>query len=120
MFYYVPGRAWRAVFLGRGAILTSAFRDRFQILRDLQFYAPPVTNTAGVLTNGPSYPANDQEIDINIFIKLKGLATHYKSTSNPATIADISTGALYAAFVCNTTDSGWGFGGAFRLRYEDK
>jgi len=109
-----------------GAATNSAFseinldnRDRFQIVRDLQYYCPPVTNTAGVLTNGPSFPASAKnDSDINEFIKLKGLTTHYKSSSNPTTIADIATGALYAVFVANI-DASWAFQGGFRLRYQD-
>lgn len=96
-------------------------RDRFAIVRDMQLYAPPVTYTAGVLTNGPQFPGNDdQQWDINEFIKLRGLITHYKSSSNPTTIADIATGALYAYFVCNGSDNTWQFTGGFRLRYGDK
>jgi len=94
-------------------------RDRFTIVRDLQLYAPSVTYTAGVLTNGPNYPGVDQQIDINEFIKLKEMGTHFKSSSNPATIADISTGALYAAFVTFTADNTIEFSGGFRLRYFD-
>jgi len=96
-------------------------RDRFVILRDKQFYAPSCTNTAGVLTNGPQFPGNDDgQWDINIFIKLKGLGTHYKSSSNPTTIADISTGAMYMCFVASQSDSCWSANLQYRLRYEDK
>lgn len=95
-------------------------RDRFSIIRDMQLYAPPVTNTAGVLTNGPQFPGNDdQQWDVNEFIKLRGLGTHYKSSSNPCTIADIATGALYCFFVTNLSDNTWQFSGNFRLRYRD-
>ncbi len=95
-------------------------RDRFQIVRDMEYYLPPCTNTAGVLTNGPQFPAqDDQQFDINEFIKLKELTTHFKSTSNPATIADIATGALYACFVSSSQDSTWQASIGFRLRYND-
>lgn len=94
-------------------------RDRFTIVRDMQFYLPPCTNTAGVLTNGPQFPGqDDQQFDINTFIKLKGLACHFKSSSNPTTIADIATGALYACFVGNP-DNTWQASVQFRLRYND-
>lgn len=96
-------------------------RDRFVIVRDLTFYSPSVTNTAGVLTNGPQFPGNDdQQWDMNVFTKLKGLTTHYKSSSNPTTIADIATGALYACFVCSAPDSTWQAFPGFRLRYKDQ
>lgn len=96
-------------------------RDRFAILRDYQLFGPSCTYTAGVLTNGPQYPGSDQQNDVNIFIKLKGLLSHFKSTANPTTIADITTGALYAAFVLGAgVDSSWQFTGGFRLRFEDR
>lgn len=96
-------------------------RARFAIIRDMQFYFPPVTNTAGVLTNGPNFPAyDDQPFDLNVFVKLKGLQTMFKSPNvDPTTIASITTGALYAVFVGNV-DGGWQFSGGFRLRYDDK
>jgi len=95
-------------------------RDRFAILRDASFYFPSVTFTGGVQTNGPAYPGTDDELDVNIFIKLKGLASHYKSSSNPCTIADIATGALYACFVSVNETAKYSFVGSFRLRYDDK
>jgi len=91
-------------------------RDRFTILRDMRWIVPTVT--AGVVT-GISIGVGDPWT-VNTFIKLKGLGTHFKSTSNPATIADISTGALYALFVTETNDSDWVVEADFRLRYDDK
>jgi len=91
-------------------------RDRFSILRDYRWSVPTVT--AGVVSgvsSGVGEPWN-----CNLFLKLKGLGCHFKSTSNPATIADIATGALYAAFVTETNDSDWVIEANFRLRYEDK
>lgn len=95
-------------------------RDRFTVIRDQHWYAPACTNTAGVLTNGPQYPNDDNDHDIDMFIKLKGLQTQYRSSSSPCTIADIASGAMYALFLLNGTDSAWTANLAFRLRYEDK
>lgn len=95
-------------------------RDRWIILRDTEWYIPSCTNTAGVLTNGPQFPGDDDEFDVNLFIPLKGLITHFNSTANPATIANIATGALYAVFVTNATDSTWSIGANYRLRFDDK
>lgn len=95
-------------------------RDRFAILRDYEVYLPPVTNTAGVLTNGPQFDYEGESMAVNIFLKLKGLTTHFKSTSNPTTITDIATGALYACFVNAGSDSTWAATLDFRLRYHDK
>lgn len=94
-------------------------RERFTIIRDKQFFLPSTTNAAGVLTNGPQYPGNDQESDINWFIPLKGLSTIYKSSSNPTTIADISTGALYLVACSVLTNANWQFNLGTRLRYND-
>jgi hypothetical protein len=95
-------------------------RDRFAIIRDMQYYAPSVTNTAGVLTNGPSFPGQDsQQWDVNEFIKLKGLTTHFKSSTAPTAIGDIATGALYCCFVSGI-DSVYTASIGFRLRYGDK
>lgn len=109
-----------------GAVTTSGVseinldnRDRFIVVRDIQWFLPAVTNTAGVLTNGPQYSDDMPHTSINEFIKLKGLGTHYKSSSNPTTIGDIATGALYAAFV-TTSDSAYAVAAQFRMRFEDK
>lgn len=94
-------------------------RDRFAIVRDMQLFIPPCTYAAGVLTNGPNFPSDeDQQWDINTFIRLKEMGTHFKSSTNPTAIADIATGALYACFVSsqdNTVQASVGF----RLRYHD-
>lgn len=96
-------------------------RDRFVILRDKQWYLPPVTNTANVLTNGPTYPAGESENtwEINEFIKMKGLVTHYKSSSNPTTIADINTGAVYLLFIQNQSASTYQARVGIRVRFLD-
>lgn len=95
-------------------------RDRFIILRDLEIYMPSVSNAANVLTNGPNYPGSDQESDINMFIKLKGLGTHFKSSSNPTTIGDIATGALYMICFGYAQSGSWQLQLGFRMRYDDK
>lgn len=94
-------------------------RDRFIIVRDKDFFLPSVTNTGGVLTNGPNWPGDIEEHwEINWFIKLKNLLTHFKSSTNPTTVADINTGALYAIFLAGTTAQ-WAAQVSFRLRYSD-
>lgn len=94
-------------------------RDRFVILRDYQVYLPSVTNTAGVLTNGPAHQCNGNPLEFSMFIKLKGLVTHYKSSSNPTTVADINTGGLYALCLCFNDDSKWRCQFSSRLRFDD-
>lgn len=92
-------------------------RDRFLIIRDHQVSIPSCTVAAGVLTNGPQWVDSPQ---VNLFIKLKGLTTHFNSTANPLTITNVATGALYCLFISDTQDSTFGFNGNFRLRYNDK
>jgi len=95
-------------------------RDRFAIVRDMQLFIPPTTYTGGVLTNGPAFPSlEDAQWDVNMFIRLKEMGTHFKSSTNPTAIGDIATGALYACFVSsqdNTVQASVGF----RLRYHDQ
>jgi len=94
-------------------------RDRFTIVRDHRITIPSCTVAAGVLTNGPSWSHN-QTAEVDLFIKLKGLVTHYNSTANPCTIANIATGALYVYHVGDTQSATVGFNGNFRLRFDDK
>jgi len=94
-------------------------RDRFIMLRDYQVYLPAVTNTAGVLTNGLGYQANGNPHEFSMFIKLKGLLTHYKSSSNPTTIGDISSGGLYVLCLCFNDDNKWRCQFTGRLRFDD-
>lgn len=94
-------------------------RDRFVIIRDKQWFAPAVTNTAGVLTNGPQYPGDDERWDVNEFIKLNQLVTHFKSSTNPTVIGDINTGALFITFLTNGTTATWIAKVGFRLRFGD-
>lgn len=94
-------------------------RDRYIVIRDMQFDFPSVTNTAGVLTNGPNWAGQDPRMTINEFIKLKGLVTHFSGTANPATISEIATGALYIVTVAELNDSTWQANLNFRLRFGD-
>lgn len=100
-------------------------RDRFIILRDNEFALPDVTvqplgDDSGYTQQ--DYPYNNgHEIMYNEFIKLKGLVTHFKSTSNPATIGDITVGALYIFAISKDSnqDSKWVMDTSTRLRFMD-
>lgn len=94
-------------------------RDRYVVVRDFQWSSPAVSNAAGVLTNGPEYAPGDNDWNLNEFIPLTGLTTHFKSSSAPTTIADINTGSLYMFFVTSGTSARWTFSGGFRLRFND-
>lgn len=94
-------------------------RDRITILRDYQVYLPSVTNTAGVLTNGPAHQCNGNPLEFSLFIKLKGLITHFKSSSAPTTIADMNTGAIYLVCLCFNDDGKWRLQCTSRYRFND-
>lgn len=70
--------------------------DRFQIMRDCKFnFAtnnPGATDEVALLMTNQTLVQGSQCM---LYKKLKGLETHFRSNSNPTTIADISTGALY-------------------------
>lgn len=68
--------------------------DRFQILADIMGTAPDDATTA-LYNNVAAVIPSEREGVIDRYIKLNGAITQYKSTSNPAQIGDISTGALY-------------------------
>jgi len=69
--------------------------DRFVVLRDMRVHIP--TNAGGQPSaQSQAIEAFDaNKVNINEFILLKNLETHYKSTTNPAAIGDIATGALW-------------------------
>lgn len=96
-----------------------ANRERFKILRDHQIMLPSVTNTAGVLTNGPVVldPIRNT-LNYETFIPLKGLETVYNNV-NGGTIADIASGALFVLLVSSTYNNQWSYGFSARLRYYD-
>lgn len=93
-------------------------RDRFQIIRDYEVHLPACTNTAGVLTN-VSYVSMDEKYAVNLFIPLTNMVTHFKSSSNPTTITDINTGALYLFCLDAIGAGNWSFFWQARLRYND-
>lgn len=95
-------------------------RERFIILRDRMWHAPSVTFTAGVQTNGPQYPGQDGEWDVNEFIKMKGLGVCNKNAGTGA-IGDIATGGLFM-FLFNSpsgTDAAYAINWQSRMRYFD-
>jgi len=97
-------------------------RDRYSIVRDIEWYTPSVTFAAGVETNvGAQDPGASESFCVNKYIPLKGLGTFFSGSSSPSTIADISTGALYALFFISggSTASAWTGTLGFRLRYKD-
>jgi len=89
--------------------------ERFSVLKDDVF----TSNNMPVSTPNIS----EWQAYVDVFIPLKGLETVFSGQSNPCTIADISTGALY--IICRAVDNAAGTGQAaitdssVRLRYYD-
>lgn len=95
--------------------------ERFQILADIRNYIPDNASTG---TTNYAQSINDpkkSEFNIDRYIQLRGAETHYKSSTNPAAIGDISSGALYLFFVGNqdTAVSQYTLYFSSRIRYSD-
>jgi len=89
--------------------------DRFVVLKDCYLTAPP--NPINATGSGPSITVN---VGVDDFIRLNRLESVYSGQSNPMTIADISTGALY--FVMRSQlvgNSGVTVDAIARVRYSD-
>jgi len=93
--------------------------DRFRVLRDVRIRGeidmnPNATGSANAVL---------RHYLIDEYIKLSQLESVYSGQTSPATIADISSGALYVYFrdTTATTPSGWDISGTTyaRLRYTD-
>lgn len=86
--------------------------ERFRVLRDELIDFNPTSDTTTSIVNN---------IQIDRYIKLNNLQTNYKGQSDPSTIADISTGALYIIWrVTNTTSvASVSANSVARLRYTD-
>lgn len=96
-------------------------RDRFRILADYRIVLPSQTITAGVVTNPGWVDPVSTFIDLERFIKLKGLITQFKADSSPAVIGDIATGGLFliTAGAIASGSEGFSLNAAIRLRYKD-
>jgi hypothetical protein len=82
------------------------------------FHIPSATFTTGVLTNGPAHNGQDSFV-INEFIKLKGLVTHYKSSSNPILAGDVANGAIWLWWISSATDNAIAVTDQCRYRFDD-
>lgn len=114
-----------------GTTFTSSFSkmnlnnvERFAILRDSRLAMPSNYEGAAAALDGglaSIMPYGESQNKINWFVKLKDLETHYKSTTNPAAIGDIATGALYLVTLGNVAAASAGFLLVYnaRLRFTD-
>lgn len=93
--------------------------DRFRVIRDCR-YTPP---GFPLPTNAATAVSSTSTIQIEEFVKLPNLESVYSGQSNPMTIADVSTGALYAIFRATAgSGSSWNFADDqlhARIRYTD-
>ena len=94
-------------------------RDRFLIIRDYQVFFPESDNVGITRFVNTQSKEGNNEYNINMHIKLKGLQTMFKSTSNPITAGDIATGGLFIGFISHTTTATKSCTWTARLRYKD-
>lgn len=92
-------------------------RQRFKILRDYDMILPSATAAANVGVGTIMDPIY-HTLNINWFIKLKGLETVYNAT-NGGTIADITSGAIGITAFVDGNATNWAFAYSSRLRYYD-
>lgn len=80
---------------------------------------PAVTYTSGVLTNGPSFPGNDEKPYVfNEFVKLNDLP--FRTKASAGTVGDITTGSLGLFFVSQNNVNTFQASVCARLRFQDE
>lgn len=98
-------------------------RDRFVVLMD-QFVVLPAVGISGVAPAATIYYADPNnnaggaeqgQLLINRFIKLKGLESHFKASAGA--IGDISTGSLIMLTIASDSANA---GGSYTLAFEDR
>nr|WAE42691.1 MAG: capsid protein [Cressdnaviricota sp.] len=90
-------------------------RKRFAILMDERYMLPP--STAGNAASTNPQPSIDYKI--KRYIKLKQLEAEFKSTANPMTVGNITTGAFYFVTFGNEASGGWAVQAEMRFTYTD-
>lgn len=93
-------------------------RARFKILRDYPVMLPSCTFAGGVITNFAMQDTVNKSLEVDFFIKLKGLETEYNGV-NGGTIADITSGSLILFFASDNSSNKWQIEWTSRLRYYD-
>lgn len=91
-------------------------RQRFKILRDIQWITGSTTNVAGAAEIVPD-PIKES-FNQDIFIKLGGLEAVYNGT-NGGTVADIQTGAIGFVIFGDANSAAFSLTWHSRLRYYD-
>ena len=103
------------------SFLNMDYVERFTIIRDYAVTLPSVSHAAGVLTNvgfeSGQTPTGESMLNVDLFIKLKGLLALYKGATSA--IADIATGGLYMYCLTQAGNNTWTSRNTMRLRYDD-
>lgn len=100
-------------FSGTTSNLNLNNRDRFEMIRDWQWWLPA--------TNAATPAQNTKELSFKAFIPLGGRETTYRAESTPGVIGDIATGSLLLVTFGNrnSTEEGYGITLSARLRFYD-
>lgn len=94
--------------------------DRYVVLMDKLISIPPYKSNSLSTTSMLGVTQQSSYI-IDEFIKLKRLETSFSTTTNPATIANVQTGALYVISLGDAvaTEEPYCWAGNMRLRFYD-
>jgi len=90
--------------------------ERFLVLRDIRVAIPQDANVATTSLFANVIDYNNQRINIDEFIDLKGLETVFSASTNPAAIGDITAGSLFLFTLGNTPDADAPYSVSFNAR----
>nr|WAE43119.1 MAG: capsid protein [Cressdnaviricota sp.] len=98
--------------------ISTSQMERLVVLSDRLVSLPPIENNVAPDALGPTAMAT---FVYEGYIKLRGMETVFNTSSSPALIGDISTGALYVLAFGDVTDvdAPWSLTGTTRLRFQD-
>jgi len=90
--------------------------DRFKIIRDMEIH--PLSSQVPAFGSAPTIIA---QVPLDVYVKLPNLESVYSGQTNPMTIADISSGALYVVFrsITNQANCTADVEAQARVRYTD-
>ena len=95
--------------------------ERFVVLRDCRIGIPSDGTAAATNQVQAIVDPRGDKYNIDMYVKLKDLETHYKASSNPAVIGDQASGALLLFLFGNVAAAAAAYNLAWssRLRYHD-
>lgn len=92
-------------------------RSIIKVLDDIRVLLPPVTYTAGVLTNNAQTLSNpDNRFQFERYIKLKDAMVQFNNNA-AGTIADFDTGAIYVVTIGSVASGQEGYSVAYSTRF---